>query len=120
MPSGPLYPDKRIFISKKWGYEDLIYDGKFCSKIIFIKCGKQTSFHYHEKKDKVIYLQSGMIDLIYTNDDDEIKAKKTLLNAGDAFRIKPGLRHRIVAVTDANIFETSVYHEEKDIVRINY
>lgn len=119
MPSGPIYPEKRVFVSKRWGWEDWIYNGKYCGKVLFIKSGKQTSFHYHKEKDEVIYVQSGMIDLIHSSGDDEIKAKKHLLNAGDAFRIKPGMRHRIVAVTDAYLFETSTHHEDSDSYRIN-
>lgn len=119
MPNGPIYPENRVFVSKKWGWEDWIYNGKYCGKILFIKAGKKTSFHYHKEKDEVIYVQSGMIDLIHNSDDDEMKSKKTLLNTNDAFRIKPQLRHRIIAVTDCYIFETSTHHDEKDIIRIN-
>ena len=119
MPSGPIYPDRRVFIAKKWGWEDWVYQGKYCGKVLFIKAGKQTSYHYHNKKDEVIYVQSGMIDMIHGKDDDESKVKKNLLNQGDAFRIKPGLRHRILAVTDTYLFETSSQHEDDDIVRIN-
>ena len=119
MPSGPIYPDKRVFISKSWGWEDWIYNGKYCGKVLFVKNGKQTSFHYHKKKDEVIYVQSGMIEIVYSDKDDEVKAGKSILNAGDAFRVKPGLRHRIVAILDSYLFETSTHHEDEDSIRVS-
>ncbi len=118
MPSGPLYPEKRHFVSKRWGWEDWIYNGKYCGKILFIKNGHKTSFHYHKEKDEVLYVQSGMIELFYNDKDDEVKAGRLLMNAGDAFRIKPELRHRIVAITDAYLFETSTHHEDSDSYRV--
>ena len=118
MPSGPIYPENRVFLSQPWGWEDWIFNGKFCGKVIFIKNGHATSFHYHKKKDEVFYVNSGMVDLIYTSKDDEMSAAKTLLNTGDAFRIKPGLRHKIFAVTDAYLFETSTHHDEEDVFKI--
>jgi uncharacterized RmlC-like cupin family protein len=114
MPNGPIYPDSRLFTPKKWGWEETIFNGAFCCKMLFIKLGKKTSFHYHENKDIVIYVQSGMIDLIHSNSDDEIKAKKTILNAGDAFRIKPALRHRILAIMDSYLYETSTHDLSED------
>lgn len=119
MPTGPLYPNNRVFVSKKWGWEDWIFNGTYCGKILFIKQGKQTSFHYHKLKDEVLYVQSGMVDIVFCSGDDEGGAKKILLNTNDAFRIKPGMRHRIVAVTDVTIFETSTHHEDSDSIRIN-
>ena len=119
MPSGPLYPNNRVFVSKRWGWEDWIYNGTYCGKILFIKNGHKTSFHYHNIKDEVLYVQSGMLEIVYNDKDDETKAGKTLLNTGDAFRIKPGLRHRLVAITDTYLFETSTHHEDSDSYRVN-
>jgi len=118
MPNGPIYPDKRVFVSKRWGWEDWIYNGKYCGKILFIKKGLQTSFHYHKLKDEVIYVQSGMVDIVYSDKDDEVGAAKAFLEVGDAFRIKPKLRHRLVAVVDSYVFETSTHHEDKDVYRV--
>jgi hypothetical protein len=119
MPNGPIYPERRSFSPKNWGWEDLIYNGKYCSKILFIKNSHKTSFHHHKEKDKVIYVQSGMIEIIFNDKDNETKAGKHLMNAGDAFRIKPGLRHRLVAITDAYIFETSSHHQDEDVFRVS-
>ena len=119
MPSGIIYPDKRILASKIWGWEDVIYNGKHCSKIIFVKNSKKTSFHYHNKKDEVIYVQSGMIELIYNENDEISKSNRILMNAGDAFRIKPKLRHQIFAIQDSYIFESSTHEYDDDSIEIN-
>lgn len=119
MSSGPIYPNDRKFSPKKWGWEETLYDGEFSAKVLFIKAGKTTSFHYHPNKDVVIYVQSGMIDVTYSTTDDELKAKKTILSAGDAFHIKPKTRHRFEAVTDAYLHETSTNEIKNDKVKVN-
>ena len=45
MPSGPIYPENRVFLSQPWGWEDWIFNGKFCGKVIFIKNGQIGRAH---------------------------------------------------------------------------
>ena len=56
-----------------------------------------------------------MVDLGYSDIDSILQTKKHLLNTGDAFRIKHGLRHYCEAVGDAYIYEMSTHHFDDDV-----
>ena len=74
--SGIIRPEDRVYVAKGWGYEDWLYNGIYCGKILFIKRGKKCSWHYHDIKDEVIHCQSGAIEMLFGDDDDIEKAQK--------------------------------------------
>jgi quercetin dioxygenase-like cupin family protein len=97
---------------KGWGYEDwLVNNKKYCGKILHFNKGKLCSLHYHKLKDETFYILKGYIVL-------EVNTKKYNLRQGNTFRIKPLTKHRIYALTDADIIEISTQHFEKDSYRI--
>ena len=83
----------------------------------FVK-GKCCSWHYHELKDEVFYIQSGKILLKYSDKDNLDEANETILNRGDNFHIYVGLRHQMVALEDTELFEFSTQHFDSDSHRI--
>jgi quercetin dioxygenase-like cupin family protein len=116
--SGLIKSEDRVYVSKGWGYEDWLYNGDYCGKILFIKKGKKCSWHYHPIKDEVIHCQEGSIEMIYGDSDDISVAQKVIMTKGDSFRVQPGLRHQMIALEDATLFETSTHHEDSDSIRV--
>jgi quercetin dioxygenase-like cupin family protein len=107
------------FIEKGWGWERWICNGpEYCGKLLFIKKGKRCSWHYHQLKDEVFYLQSGKIIVKFSDSDDLEMAQELSLSIGDNFHVYRGLRHQIIALEDSEIFEFSTQHFDTDSHRI--
>ena len=55
------------FVKKGLGYEKWIVNkSEYCGKLLFFMKGKRCSWHYHELKDEVFYLQSGKMLVKYS------------------------------------------------------
>tara|TARA_B100001123_G_C15287654_1_gene1016209 strand:- start:733 stop:1101 length:369 start_codon:yes stop_codon:yes gene_type:complete len=106
-------------VEKGWGYELWIVNNeKYCGKLLVIEKGKQTSWHHHKIKDEVMFIQSGKVEILYSNGSDINSAEKITLIKGQAFHIYTGLRHRITAIEDTELFEFSTQHFDSDSIRI--
>lgn len=106
-------------VDKGWGYEKWIVNKpEYCGKLLFFEKGKQCSWHYHEQKDEVFYLQSGKLLVKYSDHDDIEKAKELTLNPGENFYVYPGLRHQMHALEESELFEFSTQHFDSDSLRI--
>jgi quercetin dioxygenase-like cupin family protein len=102
-------------VDKPWGFELIwAHTDKYVGKILFVKAGEALSLQYHRKKDETIYLFSGELDLLL---EEKGELKKLRVHPGDAFRILPGVRHRMIAVKDSEILEAST-PELDDVVRL--
>ncbi len=103
-------------VEKPWGYE-LVYalTDSYCGKVIFIRKDEQLSLQFHRKKDEVIYIHSGRIELEVgepgRTPDIEV------VGPGRAFRFKPGTVHRWRALEDTFVLEVST-PELDDVVRL--
>ena len=107
------------FVDKGWGYEKWIANSdEYCGKLLFIKKNHRCSWHYHILKDETFYLQSGRIELFYSQDNDRDSAKTLLLEPGDSFHCCRGTRHQMLALEDAELFEFSTEHFEEDSHRL--
>lgn len=107
------------FVPKGWGYEKWIVNNEeYCGKLLFLAKGKKCSWHYHKLKDEVFYVQSGKIKVIFSDTDDIEKAQAVILEPGDNFHVYRGLRHRMVALLDSEVFEFSTQHFDEDSHRI--
>jgi len=103
-------------VDKPWGYElRWAVTDRYLGKLIHIDAGHQLSLQYHVQKDETIYIQSGALDLVLEDDDGEIATHR--LDPGMSARVRPGRRHRFVAVDDTDLFEVSS-PEIDDVVRI--
>ena len=104
---------------KGWGYELWIHnDEKYCGKLLFFEKGKGCSYHYHKIKHETFYLQSGKLLLTFGSTDEMETSRELLLTPGDSFEITPGLRHRMLAIEDSELFEFSTEHFEDDSYRV--
>ena len=127
-------------VDKPWGYEKWIADGspnfKYALKEILLKSKFKSSVQFHEFKEETNYIQKGEGILHYypnpinfekyqNNEysDDEFEdiltnLKKQKLYPGMVFHIKPGIIHRVEAITDLTMIESSTI-ELDDVVRLN-
>jgi mannose-6-phosphate isomerase len=127
-------------INKPWGYERWIADGapdfKYALKEIMIRKSFQSSIQFHEFKHETTYVQSGNGYLHYNDNPIDIKKfndqgysnieiqdfiqkmKKIEINSGKIYHIKPGIIHRVEAITDLAFIESSTI-ELDDVIRIN-
>jgi len=106
-------------VPKGWGYEKWITNNeKYCGKILKIAKGKKTSWHYHNLKDEVMYIQSGSVSISFGMGQNIEHAERTVLSTGDSFHIPSGLVHRIHAIEDSDVFEFSTQHFDEDSIRV--
>jgi quercetin dioxygenase-like cupin family protein len=103
-------------VEKPWGYE-LIWaeTAAYVGKIIHINQGERLSLQYHRQKEETLYLQSGVMHLEHFEDGQP--RATTVMQPGDAFHVPPGLRHRMIAAEDCDVFEVSTPFLE-DVVRL--
>jgi len=107
------------FVSKPWGYELwIVNNDKYCGKILFIKQGKQCSFHYHKVKDEVLYVQTGRIRFRWQDPDPKVGGGVQELGPGEAWHVEPGFIHQMYAIEDTTIIEISTHHEDSDSYRL--
>ena len=106
-------------VPKGWGHEKWIVNkAEYCGKLLFFEQGKQCSWHYHRIKDEVLFVHSGKINLLYSDEEDIDAAKSIILEAGQAFHVYPGLKHRMIALKESKIYEFSTQHFDEDSIRI--
>lgn len=111
---------KMNFVSKGWGFEKWIVNNeKYCGKLLYFVKNKRCSWHYHKIKDEVFYVQRGKILVKYSWDDNLEDAKEVILERGDKFHVKTGLRHQMIALQDTELFEFSTQHFDSDSYRIH-
>ena len=107
------------FVPKGWGYEKWIANcHRYCGKLLWFAKDRQCSWHYHKLKDEVFYIQSGKIMLYYGDSDDIKNCHTKILEQGDKFHIPTGMRHRIHAFVDSEVFEFSTEHFDEDSIRV--
>ena len=103
-------------VEKPWGHE-LIWagTGDYVGKVLHIRAGESLSLQYHRVKEETILLWRGRMRLEHFLDGEAPSQHE--LCAGDSFHIPPGLRHRMVALEDCDVFEVSTPHLD-DVVRL--
>lgn len=112
------------FVPKGWGFEKWIVNNEeYCGKLLYFVKGKRCSWHYHKLKDEVFYIQSGKIQVFYSDEDEIYKegvlvANSVILVPGDNFHVYRGLRHQMLALEDTELFEFSTQHFDSDSYRI--
>lgn len=97
---------------KIWGKEEwLANNEKYCGKILTLKPGFSSSYHYHKNKDETFYVLSG---LVYINLD----GKDLILRKGESIRIMSGQKHKFSSLKGTSkIMEISTHHDEEDSYR---
>lgn len=100
-----------MYIEKPWGGEVVwALTDLYCGKLLYIGVGHSLSLQLHRRKDETIYVQQGKIELTVGHTTVEV-------GPGAAFRIRPGVVHRMSALEDAIVLEAST-PELEDVVRL--
>ena len=103
-------------VDKPWGYElRWAVTDRYLGKLIHVESGHALSLQYHVQKDESIFVASGLLDLELESPDGRLETHR--LARGMSARVRPGRRHRMIAVEDTDLFEASS-PEIDDVVRI--
>jgi mannose-6-phosphate isomerase len=103
-------------VEKPWGQE-VVYalTERYCGKVLFIKKGEQLSLQFHRRKDEVIYVHEGRIELEVGEPGRTPDVE--VVGPGRAFRFEPGTVHRWRALEDTLVLEVST-PDLDDVVRL--
>jgi mannose-6-phosphate isomerase-like protein (cupin superfamily) len=108
-------------VEKPWGYEIVFAENeRYAGKILHLDAGHALSLQYHERKDETLYVLKGEVTLLVDADADAEKdgnLTEVTLAAGDSYRIRPGVRHRMSASAPCDLVEVSS-PELDDVVRL--
>jgi mannose-6-phosphate isomerase len=103
-------------VDKPWGHELIwAHTAAYVGKILHVRAGEALSLQYHRVKDETIMVLRGRLQLIHFAEGE---APRTLeLLPHQPFHIRPGLRHRMIALDDTDVLEVST-PELDDVVRL--
>ncbi len=102
-------------VEKPWGRELIFAETeRYAGKILVIHAGQRLSLQFHREKDESILVLDGVLDVQIGTAS---RLETLRLEARDALRIKPGVVHRMIAVTDVEVAEVST-PELSDVVRL--
>ncbi len=103
-------------VEKPWGYELIwAHTDRYVGKLLHVRAGEILSLQYHRKKDETLHLLRGKMIFLVGESDDRLREER--FEEGMSFRVRPGTRHRIEAVTDCDLLEAST-PELDDVVRL--
>jgi mannose-6-phosphate isomerase len=103
-------------VDKPWGHELwFAHTDRYAGKLLHIKAGHRLSVQYHEEKDETSYLLSGRLLLSQGENVDRLETSE--IEAGAAWRNRPGVVHTIEALADSVVIEAST-PEVDDVVRL--
>lgn len=113
-------------VDKPWGHE-LWINGQhpcYALKEIYLKAGSKTSLQYHILKQETNVLFNGLTKLHYKKTEsvknDNVEANdlgQVELGPICSIDVVPGILHRLEAITDVLLYETSTPHLD-DVVRV--
>ena len=105
-------------VTKPWGHELIFANvpGGFTGKELHVRGGQSLSMQYHERKEEVLAVRSGRIQLEIGPSADALD--RIELVPGDSVHIRPGTVHRTTALEDSVLLEASTYNPD-DVVRID-
>ena len=103
-------------VEKPWGWE-LVWaeTDAYVGKLLFVRAGESLSLQYHEVKDESWLVHEGRARLELGDVGGELEAIE--IATGDAFRFRPGTLHRVTALEDTLVLETSTPQLD-DVVRL--
>jgi mannose-6-phosphate isomerase-like protein (cupin superfamily) len=109
--------DRPKRVEKPWGHELWwAQTDRYVGKLLHVKAGHQLSLQFHERKDETIHLWSGELRLAL-DERDGAGLREHVLGVGESYHVRPGVVHRMIAITDCDILEVST-PEVDDVVRL--
>lgn len=103
-------------VPKPWGYEIIWAETEhYIGKVLHVEAGESLSLQYHHEKDETLYVSTGRVRIEFGEGPDSLSELE--LGPGDAFRVPPGLVHRMRAIETSDVLEVSTAHGD-DLVRL--
>jgi quercetin dioxygenase-like cupin family protein len=103
-------------VEKPWGHEMIwAVTDRYVGKVLHIKAGQKLSLQYHQKKDETVMVWAGRMNFEHFVEGQPPQVRE--MGPGEAFHVTPGLRHRMMAIEDTDVFEVSTT-ELDDVVRL--
>jgi mannose-6-phosphate isomerase-like protein (cupin superfamily) len=100
---------------KSWGTELVVAQtDKYLGKVLLMRAGGTGALQYHVHKDETFFLYSGDALVEYALSDGELR--QHVMRPGEAFHVPPGAVHRVEALTDCVLVETSSLHFDDRVV----
>ena len=87
---------------------------KYAGKILHLEPGQSLSLQYHERKDETFFVLTGEVHLLV---GEKGNLEDLRLKPGEAYRIRPGVLHRMSCETATDLVEVSS-PELDDVVRL--
>jgi mannose-6-phosphate isomerase-like protein (cupin superfamily) len=112
-------------IEKPWGHE-LVFtppDKPYAGKLLYIRAGHRLSLQFHDVKHETLVLLHGRAHLEVDGPEGELETIE--MQSGVGYSVAPGQRHRLVAISDCELAESSTpetgttYRLEDDAGRCN-
>jgi mannose-6-phosphate isomerase-like protein (cupin superfamily) len=87
-------------------------------KVLTITAGHSLSLQRHRDKDETLALQTGQVSVEYGPDAGHLQT--VVLHPGHRLRIRPRVVHRVTALRDSQVLETSTAGPgwRQDVVRL--
>ena len=108
-------------VSKTWGKEIWLvnnYEQNYCSKILHIKAGQNTSMHFHALKHETFYVQEGVLKVEFLN-TSTCKVTTVRVPKGQTLEVDRIRPHKLIAEDeDVVLIETSTFHNNEDSYRV--
>jgi mannose-6-phosphate isomerase len=102
-------------VPKPWGREEIFAENeRYAGKLLHLSAGHSLSLQYHERKDETLYVLEGEVVLLV---EEEGGMRERRLQPGEAYRIRPGVKHRMRADRSCVLVEVSS-PELDDVVRL--
>jgi quercetin dioxygenase-like cupin family protein len=103
-------------VDKPWGHEIIWAEtDQYVGKVLHIEAGEALSLQMHVTKDETVHVFSGRLLLTVGHSSTDLV--EIVMEAGEAFHIKPGTVHRMEALETCDILEASTPHLD-DLVRL--
>jgi mannose-6-phosphate isomerase-like protein (cupin superfamily) len=94
---------------KPWGIELLVaHTPHYTGKVLLMNKGHCGGLQYHVEKDETFYLFSGIAQVECDPGDGLLETRR--MEMGESYHVPPGAVHRVTAITDCVLFETSTPH----------
>mgnify|MGYP001766688412 CR=1 FL=1 len=107
------------FVAKPWGGEEIFAETeRYVGKVLTVRAGQALSLQYHEVKDETMRLLEGRCELHVGRQPGSRELEVLEMTPGCSCRIRPGVVHRLVALTDVQVLEVST-PELDDVVRLD-
>jgi mannose-6-phosphate isomerase-like protein (cupin superfamily) len=105
-----------VKIEKAWGYEQVIYNGAYCMKLLVYTRRIASSLHFHKGKHETFYVASGRFQIeIGLFGDLPIPRP---MGPGDGVVLEPLTCHRVRCLEPGTIIEASTHDDPDDCVRL--